>query len=170
MARPISVRAAVASATLNDVYSASFAALDAGTGQRALPSERGALGNRLAAIRIALPCAESESQATAALARFARFLPAEVLRAIGEPCFDPRLVNLMASNISGPSESVALGGAALRPLVAINFLPDRHGLSAVLMGHRGRVTVGFNRRRRAACPGRASPALDGGARRAVPRG
>jgi hypothetical protein len=127
------------------------------------PAERGSLGNRLAAVRVALPTtagsavhklaavthatrrAKRHGQALAAamVASAGRALPAILARGIAELTFNPRLVNLIASGIPGPKNALDLAGRALTAFYAINFAPADHGVSVTLMSYRDHVFVSF---------------------------
>ncbi|WP_327582311.1 WS/DGAT domain-containing protein [Nonomuraea sp. NBC_00507] len=127
-------------------------------------AERGTLGNRLAALRVLLPCEEIEAaerlsavtqatrrakergEATAAawLTQAGRLLPAAATRGLAELSLHPRLTNLMASNIPGPRGRLTLAGRPLQTIIGVNFLPRHHGASVMLMSHRDRVVVSFH--------------------------
>jgi len=127
------------------------------------PRERGALGNRLAAIRIRLPMVHEDPAdalaeiagdtgrakrqgrvaAAAMVAGSAGTLPAALIRGMGELSWHPRVVNLIASNMRGPDDPLALAGRPLKSFVVVNFTPQDHLVSVTLLSHRSRVFVGF---------------------------
>jgi diacylglycerol O-acyltransferase len=62
---------------------------------------------------------------------------------MGELSWNPRVVNLIASNMRGPDEPLSLAGRPLAEFVAVNFTPADHLVSVTLLSYRARVFAGF---------------------------
>ena len=125
--------------------------------------ERGALGNRIAAMRGPLPvyCEEPVScldrvresmqglkeskQALGAevIAGLEDFAPPTLLAQASRLNFSTRLFNMIVTNVPGPQFPLYLLGRELEELVPIAFLPENHALAIAIMSYNGRLDFGL---------------------------
>jgi WS/DGAT/MGAT family acyltransferase len=125
--------------------------------------ERGALGNRIAAMRGPLPvyCEDPVSrlervresmkglkeskQALGAevIAGLENFAPPTLLAQASRLNFSTRLFNLIVTNVPGPQFPLYLLGRELEELIPIAFLPEDHALAVAIMSYNGRLDFGL---------------------------
>jgi diacylglycerol O-acyltransferase / wax synthase len=125
--------------------------------------ERGALGNRIAAMRGPLPvyCEDPVSclqrvhdsmkglkesrQALGAevIAGLENFAPPTLLAQASRLNFSTRLFNLIVTNVPGPQFPLYLLGRELEELIPIAFLPEHHALAVAIMSYNGRLDFGL---------------------------
>jgi WS/DGAT/MGAT family acyltransferase len=125
--------------------------------------ERGALGNRIAAMRGPLPVyvedpverlrAVQESmgnlkqskQALGAevIAGLTDFAPPTLLAQASRLNFSTRLFNLIVTNVPGPQFPLYLLGREMLEIVPIAFLPEEHALAIAIMSYNGKVDFGL---------------------------
>jgi diacylglycerol O-acyltransferase / wax synthase len=126
-------------------------------------TERGTMGNRIAAMRGPLPVyiedpvarlhAVSEAmeglkkskQAVGAevLAGVQNFAPPTVLAQASRLNFSTRLFNLIVTNVPGPQFPLYILGREMQELYPIAFLPRQHALSVAIMSYNGHINFGL---------------------------
>jgi diacylglycerol O-acyltransferase len=125
--------------------------------------ERGALGNRLAAMRGPLPVYISDPVArlryvsramdglkeskqalgAEAIARMNNLAPPTILAQASRLQFSTRLFNLLVTNIPGPQFPLYLLGRQLQDLFPVAFLPQNHALAVAIMSYNGGIDYGL---------------------------
>ena len=125
--------------------------------------EHGELGNRIAAMRGALPVyvidpierlrAVQESmgnlkqskQALGAevIAGLQDFAPPTLLAQASRINFSTRLFNLIVTNVPGPQFPLYLLGREMQEIIPIAFLPEDHALAIAIMSYNGKVDFGL---------------------------
>jgi WS/DGAT/MGAT family acyltransferase len=125
--------------------------------------ERGALGNRIAAMRGPLPVyvddpverhavvrrgmgeLKESKQALGAevIAGLQDFAPPTLLAQASRLNFSTRLFNLIVTNVPGPQFPLYLLGREMEQIVPIAFLPENHALAIAIMSYNGRVDFGL---------------------------
>jgi len=125
--------------------------------------ERGALGNRIAAMRGPLPVyaddpvltldrvreamqgLKESKQALGAevIAGLEGFAPPTLLAQASRLNFSTRLFNLIVTNVPGPQFPLYLLGRELEELVPMAFLPEDHALAVAIMSYNGRLDFGL---------------------------
>jgi diacylglycerol O-acyltransferase / wax synthase len=125
--------------------------------------ERGALGNRIAAMRGPLPVYVSDpverlrlvqegmgnlkqsKQALGAevIAGLTDFAPPTLLAQASRLNFSTRLFNLIVTNVPGPQFPLYLLGREMLEIVPIAFLPENHALAIAIMSYNGKVDFGL---------------------------
>jgi diacylglycerol O-acyltransferase / wax synthase len=125
--------------------------------------ERGALGNRIAAMRGPLPVYVDEpverlrvvregmgqlkesKQALGAevIAGLNEFAPPTLLAQASRLNFSTRLFNLIVTNVPGPQFPLYLLGREMQEIVPIAFLPENHALAVAIMSYNGKVDFGL---------------------------
>src|SRR5215212_9599738 len=125
--------------------------------------ERGALGNRIAAMRGPLPVYVEEpverlrvvqrgmgelkesKQALGAevIAGLTDFAPPTLLAQASRLNFSTRLFNLIVTNVPGPQFPLYLLGREMLEIVPIAFLPENHALAIAIMSYNGKVDFGL---------------------------
>jgi WS/DGAT/MGAT family acyltransferase len=125
--------------------------------------ERGALGNRIAAMRGPLPVyvtdpverlrlvqesmgnLKQSKQALGAevIAGLTDFAPPTLLAQASRLNFSTRLFNLIVTNVPGPQFPLYLLGREMLEIVPIAFLPENHALAIAIMSYNGKVDVGL---------------------------
>jgi WS/DGAT/MGAT family acyltransferase len=125
--------------------------------------ERGAMGNRLAVMRGALPVhieepvarlravraamegAKSSGQAVGAevLVGLGRFAPPSILAQASRLSVSTRLFNLIVTNVPGPQVPLHLRGRELLEVFPVAFLPRDHALAVAIISYNGRVGFGL---------------------------
>jgi WS/DGAT/MGAT family acyltransferase len=125
--------------------------------------ERGALGNRIAAMRGPLPvyctdpvsCLElvrgsmqglkESKQALGAevIAGLQDFAPPTLLAQASRLNFSTRLFNVIVTNVPGPQFPLYLRGRELEELIPMAFLPENHALAIAIMSYNGRLDFGL---------------------------
>ena len=125
--------------------------------------ERGALGNRIAAMRGPLPvycedpvsCLERVRESMQGLKESKQALGAEVIAGLEDFApptllaqasrlnFSTRLFNVIVTNVPGPQFALYLVGRELQELVPIAFLPEDHALAVAIMSYNGRLDFGL---------------------------
>jgi diacylglycerol O-acyltransferase / wax synthase len=125
--------------------------------------ERGALGNRIAAMRAPLPVyaedpvitldrvreamqgLKESKQALGAevIAGLEGFAPPTLLAQASRLNFSTRLFNLIVTNVPGPQFPLYLLGRELQELVPMAFLPEDHALAVAIMSYNGRLDFGL---------------------------
>jgi WS/DGAT/MGAT family acyltransferase len=125
--------------------------------------ERGALGNRIAAMRGPLPVYVDEplerlqivreamghlkesKQALGAevIAGLQDFAPPTLLAQASRLNFSTRLFNLIVTNVPGPQFPLYLLGREMEAIVPIAFLPENHALAVAIMSYNGKVHFGL---------------------------
>jgi WS/DGAT/MGAT family acyltransferase len=125
--------------------------------------ERGALGNRIAAMRAPLPVyaddpvltldrvreamqgLKESKQALGAevIAGLEGFAPPTLLAQASRLNFSTRLFNLIVTNVPGPQFPLYLLGRELEELVPMAFLPEDHALAVAIMSYNGRLDFGL---------------------------
>ena len=126
-------------------------------------SERGALGNRIAAMRGPLPVyvedpiarlrtvradmdgLKESKQAVGAevLTSVQNFAPPTILAQASRLNFSTRLFNLIVTNVPGPQFPLYLRGRELMDVFPIAFLPKSHALAIAIMSYNGRMNFGL---------------------------
>jgi diacylglycerol O-acyltransferase len=126
-------------------------------------SERGTLGNRLAAMRGPLPVYISDPVArlryvsramdglkeskqalgAEAIARVNNLAPPTILAQASRLQFSTRLFNLLVTNIPGPQFPLYLLGRQLQDLFPVAFLPQNHALAVAIMSYNGGIDFGL---------------------------
>ncbi|MBA3263623.1 MAG: wax ester/triacylglycerol synthase family O-acyltransferase [Thermoleophilaceae bacterium] len=125
--------------------------------------ERGTLGNRIAAMRGALPVyvddpverlrqvqesmgnLKQSKQALGAevIAGLTDFAPPTLLAQASRLNFSTRLFNLIVTNVPGPQFPLYLLGREMQEIVPIAFLPENHALAIAIMSYNGKVDFGL---------------------------
>ena len=125
--------------------------------------ERGALGNRVAAMRGPLPVyaedprerlrivSESmtglkeskQAQGAEVIAGLQDFAPPTILAQASRLNFSTRLFNLIVTNVPGPQFPLYLLGREMQELVPIAFLPENHALAVAIMSYNGKMDFGL---------------------------
>ena len=125
--------------------------------------ERGALGNRIAAMRGPLPVyvkdpverlrqvqegmgnLKQSKQALGAevIAGLTDFAPPTLLAQASRLNFSTRLFNLIVTNVPGPQFPLYLLGREMQEIVPIAFLPEDHALAVAIMSYNGKVDFGL---------------------------
>jgi diacylglycerol O-acyltransferase / wax synthase len=125
--------------------------------------ERGALGNRIAAMRGPLPVyvtdpverlrlvqegmgnLKQSKQAVGAevIAGLTDFAPPTLLAQASRLNFSTRLFNLIVTNVPGPQFPLYLLGREMLEIVPIAFLPENHALAIAIMSYNGKVDFGL---------------------------
>jgi diacylglycerol O-acyltransferase / wax synthase len=125
--------------------------------------ERGALGNRIAAMRGPLPVyvddpverlrvvreamgqLKESKQALGAevIAGLNEFAPPTLLAQASRLNFSTRLFNLIVTNVPGPQFPLYLLGREMQEIVPIAFLPENHALAVAIMSYNGNVDFGL---------------------------
>jgi diacylglycerol O-acyltransferase len=125
--------------------------------------ERGALGNRIAAMRGPLPVyvddpverlqvvregmgqLKESKQALGAevIAGLNEFAPPTLLAQASRLNFSTRLFNLIVTNVPGPQFPLYLLGREMQEIVPIAFLPENHALAVAIMSYNGKVDFGL---------------------------
>jgi diacylglycerol O-acyltransferase / wax synthase len=125
--------------------------------------ERGALGNRIAAMRGPLPVyvddpverlrvvrdgmgqLKESKQALGAevIAGLTDFAPPTLLAQASRLNFSTRLFNLIVTNVPGPQFPLYLLGREMEEIVPIAFLPENHALAVAIISYNGKVDFGL---------------------------
>jgi diacylglycerol O-acyltransferase / wax synthase len=125
--------------------------------------ERGALGNRIAAMRGPLPVyiedplerlrtvrfamdgLKESKQAVGAevMASVQNFAPPTVLAQASRLNFSTRLFNLIVTNVPGPQFPLYVRGRELLDVFPVAFLPRNHALAVAIMSYNGRMSFGL---------------------------
>jgi diacylglycerol O-acyltransferase / wax synthase len=125
--------------------------------------ERGAMGNRLAAMRGPLPVyvedpvarlrvvraamdgLKESKQAVGAevLAGVQNFTPPTILAQASRLNFSTRLFNLLVTNVPGPQFPLYVLGRQLQDLFPVAFLPRNHALAVAIMSYNGSMDFGL---------------------------
>jgi diacylglycerol O-acyltransferase len=125
--------------------------------------ERGALGNRLAAMRGPLPVyiedpierlrsvraamdgLKESKQAVGAevLANVQNFAPPTMLAQASRLNFSTRLFNLLVTNVPGPQFPLYVLGRELEAVFPVAFLPKDHALAIAIMSYNGQMSFGL---------------------------
>jgi diacylglycerol O-acyltransferase / wax synthase len=125
--------------------------------------ERGALGNRIAAMRGPLPVyvadpverlelvqeamgnLKQSKQALGAevIAGLTDFAPPTLLAQASRLNFSTRLFNLIVTNVPGPQFPLYLLGREMLEIVPIAFLPENHALAIAIMSYNGKIDFGL---------------------------
>src|SRR3954468_5416186 len=125
--------------------------------------DRGALGNRIAAMRGPLPVyiedpierlaavratmdgLKESKQAVGAevLASAQNFAPPTILAQASRLNFSTRLFNLIVTNVPGPQFPLYVRGRELRAVFPIAFLPRDHALAIAIMSYNGQMNFGL---------------------------
>ena len=125
--------------------------------------ERGALGNRIAAMRGPLPVyahdpverlrivresmqdLKESKQALGAevISGLERFAPPTLLAQASRLNFSTRLFNLIVTNVPGPQFPLYLLGREMEEMVPIAFLPEEHALAIAIISYNGKVDFGL---------------------------
>jgi WS/DGAT/MGAT family acyltransferase len=125
--------------------------------------DRGALGNRIAAMRGPLPVyvedpverlrvvqqgmgeLKESKQALGAevIAGLQDFAPPTLLAQASRLNFSTRLFNLIVTNVPGPQFPLYLLGREMQEIVPIAFLPENHALAIAIMSYNGKVDFGL---------------------------
>src|SRR5215217_4084080 len=125
--------------------------------------ERGALGNRIAAMRGPLPVyvddpverlrvvqhgmgeLKGSKQALGAevISGLQGFAPPTLLAQASRLNFSTRLFNLIVTNVPGPQFPLYLLGREMQEIVPIAFLPEHHALAVAIISYNGKVDFGL---------------------------
>ncbi len=125
--------------------------------------DRGALGNRIAAMRGPLPVyvedpvdrlravratmdgLKESKQAVGAevLASVQNFAPPTVLAQASRLNFSTRLFNLIVTNVPGPQFPLYMRGRELLDVFPVAFLPKDHALAIAIMSYNGKMSFGL---------------------------
>jgi WS/DGAT/MGAT family acyltransferase len=125
--------------------------------------ERGALGNRIAAMRGPLPVYAEDPVTTLERVRESMqglkeskqalgaevisgledFAPPTLLAQASRLNFSTRLFNVIVTNVPGPQFPLYLLGRELQELIPIAFLPEDHALAIAIMSYNGRLDFGL---------------------------
>jgi WS/DGAT/MGAT family acyltransferase len=126
-------------------------------------ADRGALGNRIAAMRGPLPVyiedpierldsvrgamddLKESKQAVGAevLTSMQQFAPPTILAQASRLNFSTRLFNLIVTNVPGPQFPLYVLGRRLLDLFPIAFLPKDHALAVAIMSYNGKMAFGL---------------------------
>jgi diacylglycerol O-acyltransferase len=127
------------------------------------PDERGALGNRLTALRGPLPVyvedpvarlavvreamdglkASKQALGAASLSAVNELAPPAILAQASRLQFSTRLFNLLVTNIPGPQFPLWVLGRRLRDVYPLAFLPENHALAVAILSYDGRIEYGL---------------------------
>jgi hypothetical protein len=125
--------------------------------------DRGTLGNRLAALRAALPVyiedpiarlrfvsremdglkESKQAVGAATLAAVNNLAPPTILAQASRLNFSTRLFNLIVTNIPGPQFPLYVLGRELHDLFPLAFLPRNHALAVAIMSYNGGLDYGL---------------------------
>jgi WS/DGAT/MGAT family acyltransferase len=125
--------------------------------------EKGALGNRIAAMRGPLPVyaqdpverlrivreamkgLKESKQALGAevISGLERFAPPTLLAQASRLNFSTRLFNLIVTNVPGPQFPLYIQGREMQEIVPIAFLPEDHALAIAIMSYNGKMDFGL---------------------------
>jgi diacylglycerol O-acyltransferase / wax synthase len=125
--------------------------------------ERGQLGNKIAAMRAALPVyiedpvqrllrvrsqmrdLKESKQALGAevISRFNDFAPPTLLAQAARINFSTRLFNLVVTNVPGPQVPIYLLGRELEDIFPVGFLPPHQALFVAIMSYNGGINFGL---------------------------
>jgi diacylglycerol O-acyltransferase / wax synthase len=125
--------------------------------------ERGQLGNRIAAMRGALPVyiedpvkrhqavmrsmagLKQSKQALGAevISRFNDFAPPTLLAQASRINFSTRLFNLIVTNVPGPQIPLYVLGRELEDAFPVAFLPENHAMAIAIMSYNGGIDFGL---------------------------
>jgi diacylglycerol O-acyltransferase len=125
--------------------------------------ERGAAGNRIAAMRGPLPVWVEDPVARLAVVRAAmddlkeskqaigaevlsnvqNFAPPTVLAQASRINFSTRLFNMLVTNVPGPQFPLYVQGRRMQAVFPIAFLPKNHALSIAIMSYDGNMDFGL---------------------------
>jgi WS/DGAT/MGAT family acyltransferase len=125
--------------------------------------DRGALGNRIAAMRGPLPVyiedplerlrsvrhamdgLKESKQAVGAevLSSMQNFAPPTVLAQASRLNFSTRLFNLLVTNVPGPQFPLFVRGRELEAVFPVAFLPKNHALAVAIMSYNGQMNFGL---------------------------
>jgi diacylglycerol O-acyltransferase len=125
--------------------------------------ERGALGNRIAAMRGPLPVyvedpvarldtvrqamdgLKESKQAVGAevMASVQNFAPPTILAQASRLNFSTRLFNLIVTNVPGPQFPLYVRGRELLEVAPVAFLPRDHALAIAIMSYNGQMNFGL---------------------------
>ncbi|MGH2957017.1 MAG: WS/DGAT/MGAT family O-acyltransferase [Solirubrobacterales bacterium] len=125
--------------------------------------ERGATGNRIAAMRGPLPVyiedpvqrlaviraamgeLKESKQALGAevISRFNDFAPPTLLAQASRINFSTRLFNLIVTNVPGPQIPLYVLGRELQDVFPVAFLPENHALAIAVMSYNGGIDFGL---------------------------
>jgi diacylglycerol O-acyltransferase len=125
--------------------------------------ERGHLGNKIAAMRAALPVyiedpvqrlgkvreqmsdLKDSKQALGAevISRFNDFAPPTLLAQAARINFSTRLFNLVVTNVPGPQVPIYLLGRELEDIFPVGFLPPHQALFVAIMSYNGGINFGL---------------------------
>jgi diacylglycerol O-acyltransferase / wax synthase len=125
--------------------------------------DRGALGNRIAAMRGPLPVyiedpvqrlravrttmdgLKESKQAVGAevLSNMQNFAPPTILAQASRLNFSTRLFNLIVTNVPGPQFPLYVQGRELTAVFPIAFLPKDHALAIAIMSYNGQMNFGL---------------------------
>jgi diacylglycerol O-acyltransferase / wax synthase len=125
--------------------------------------ERGATGNRIAAMRGPLPVyvedpvrrlevvkaamadLKESKQALGAevISRFNDFAPPTLLAQASRINFSTRLFNLIVTNVPGPQMPLYVLGRELEDVFPVAFLPEDHALAIAVMSYNGGIDFGL---------------------------
>ena len=126
-------------------------------------ADRGAMGNRLAAMRGPLPVyvedpvarlrvvraamdgLKESKQAVGAevLASVQNFTPPTVMAQASRLNFSTRLFNLLVTNVPGPQFPLFVLGRELQDIFPVAFLPRNHALAVAIMSYNGSMDFGL---------------------------
>jgi len=126
-------------------------------------SERGQLGNQIAAMRGPLPVyvedpvtrlgivresmdgLKQSKQALGAevISRFNDFAPPTLLAQAARINFSTRLFNLIVTNVPGPQMPLYVLGRELEDIFPVAFLPENHALAIAIMSYNGKIDFGL---------------------------
>jgi diacylglycerol O-acyltransferase / wax synthase len=125
--------------------------------------ERGHLGNKIAAMRAALPVyiedpvqrllkvrsqmrdLKDSKQALGAevISRFNDFAPPTLLAQAARINFSTRLFNMVVTNVPGPQMPIYLLGRELEDIFPVGFLPPHQALFVAIMSYNGGINFGL---------------------------
>jgi len=125
--------------------------------------ERGHLGNKIAAMRAALPVyiedpvqrlgkvreqmsdLKDSKQALGAevISRFNDFAPPTLLAQAARINFSTRLFNMVVTNVPGPQVPIYLLGRELEDIFPVGFLPPNQALFVAIMSYNGGINFGL---------------------------
>jgi len=126
-------------------------------------ADRGALGNRIAAMRGPLPVyiedpverlrsvreamdgLKESKQAVGAevLSGMQNFAPPTILAQASRLNFSTRLFNLIVTNVPGPQFPLYVRGRELEAVFPVAFLPKDHALAVAIMSYNGQMSFGL---------------------------
>jgi diacylglycerol O-acyltransferase / wax synthase len=125
--------------------------------------EQGHLGNRITAMRAALPVyiedpvlrlekvreqmsdLKDSKQALGAevISRFNDFAPPTLLAQAARINFSTRLFNMVVTNVPGPQVPIYLLGRELEDIFPVGFLPPQQALFVAIMSYNGGINFGL---------------------------